>query len=377
MNVSDNKSVFFRDGSEFTIGKKENLDMLNRLPGGTYRVAFHPLRGFYLERMENFTTPAKLYGHTNEQAERILTTFMSRERSTGVLLTGTAGSGKTMLSKRVSELAMKNHDVITLVVNQAYTGDDFNNFLAAIEQPSIVLFDEFEKVYDIDGQNRLLTLLDGTFSSRKLYILTANEFGKVNRYITNRPGRMYYALDFKGLDKDFIKEYCDDKLIKKSDYVGVIVASQFFWEFSFDMLQALVEEMNRYGENATQAMKMLNMKPMSSGGGIYEVHLYRGEKRLNVRAGQDDTINASPMAKNGYMLDLYPPIHRDPETGERRVSTDPNDLTENLEVHINNDLMVKYDMDNDVFVYNTEHPGYTLQFKRQVPKSMHFNYDAF
>ncbi|HRZ82907.1 MAG TPA: hypothetical protein P5069_10620, partial [Candidatus Hydrogenedentes bacterium] len=43
----------------------------------------------------------------------------------------------------------------------------FNTFMQAIEQPLVVLFDEFEKVYDDQEQQALLTLLDGVYPSNK------------------------------------------------------------------------------------------------------------------------------------------------------------------------------------------------------------------
>jgi hypothetical protein len=377
--ILQSKAVFFRDGNDFTIGDRENLQMSDTLPVGTYRLDADMQRGLFLTKIENMTTPAKLYGHTREQAERILATFKDRPYTTGALLSGTAGSGKTMLSMLISQMGLQQ-DYITIVVNQRLVGEQVNAFLTQIKQPAIILFDEFEKIFDAESQNKLLTLLDGSFKSKKLYILTVNDTTKVNRYMTNRPGRLFYALEFRGLDKDFIKEYCDDKLINKANTLGVIMASQFFWEFSFDMLQALVEEMNRYNENATQAMKMLNMRPLNSSSGTYEVHLYHNGKELNVRKGHDTTIDGTPMAKaeQEYQLDLYPPVYRDKD-GSADYSgkqVKENDLKEHMSIVIDNDKMIKYDMDKDVFIYNTEHDGYQVHFKRVKARSTYYNYDA-
>jgi hypothetical protein len=378
--AAGNASVFFRDGNDFTIGNREDLQMSDTLPVGTYRLDAHPMRGLFLTKIEDFTTPARLYGHTRQQAERILNTFRDRPYTTGALLSGTAGSGKTMLSTLISQMALKE-DVITIVINQRLAGEEVNAFLSSIKQPSIIIFDEFEKVFDAETQNKLLTLLDGTFKSKKLFILTVNDTTKVNRYMTNRPGRLFYALEFKGLDKDFIKEYCDDKLTNKDNTLGVIVASQFFWEFSFDMLQALVEEMNRYGENATEAMKMLNMRPLNSSSGSYEVQLYHKGKRINVRNTCDTTISGTPMVKaqEEYTLELYPPVYRT-EDGNHDTSgkqVKENDLKEYMAFELTNDRMVKYDMDADVFIYDTEHEGYQVHFKRVAQRSTYYNYDVF
>jgi hypothetical protein len=80
-------------------------------------------------------------------------------------------------------------------------------------------------------------------------------------------------LDFKGLTGEFIREYCYDNLkdasLKNID--SVVTVGSLFSEFNFDMLKALVEEMNRYGETAHEAMQMLNAKPEFDDGSLYKV----------------------------------------------------------------------------------------------------------
>jgi hypothetical protein len=137
----------------------------------------------------------------------------------------------------------------------------------------MVLFDEFEKVYDSDEQEEMLTLLDGVFPSKKMFLITCNDKWRVNQHMRNRPGRIFYMLDFKGLDQEFIREYCYDNLqdagLKNID--GVCTVASLFAEFNFDMLKALVEEMNRYNETAQEAMQMLNAKPEFDDGSLYKV----------------------------------------------------------------------------------------------------------
>ena len=103
----------------------------------------------------------------------------------------------------------------TLLINSAYTGDAFFQFLYSIQQECIVFFDEFEKVYDDDDQQSLLTVLDGTFPSKKLFLLTSNSTDMINIHLKNRPGRIHYHINFKGLSGEFIKEYIQDNLDNK------------------------------------------------------------------------------------------------------------------------------------------------------------------
>ena len=55
-------------------------------------------------------------------------------------------------------------------------------------------------------QDSLLTLLDGVYVNHMLFLLTTNDKFRVSSHMRNRPGRIYYVLDFYGLSDDFIRE---------------------------------------------------------------------------------------------------------------------------------------------------------------------------
>ena len=266
-------SYFLKSGATFKVATKESMDLHERLPAGNYTVKYDKMGGFfYLEAIEGFEIRGKIYGDTKRVATRILNTFGDRTASTGVMLTGEKGSGKTLLAKMLSTQA-REQDIPTIVINAPWCGDEFNAFLQMIEQPTVILFDEFEKVYDRDDQEKMLTLLDGVYPSKKLFVITCNDKWRVNEHMRNRPGRIFYMLDYKGLDQDFIIEYCEDNLKNKTHIQNVVKIAMMFDQFNFDMLKALVEEMNRYDETPQEAMKMLNAKPEFAGETRYKVIL--------------------------------------------------------------------------------------------------------
>jgi len=167
---------------------------------------------------------------------------------------------KTLLTKKISQLAAAE-GIPTILINAAWSGDPFNTFMQDIDQPCIVLFDEFEKVYNKEDQEAILTLLDGVYPSKKLFLLTCNDKWRVDQHMRNRPGRIFYMIDFKGLDKEFVREYCEDNLNNKSHIDAVVNVSSVFNQFNFDMLKAIVEDMNRYNETPQEAIAILNAKP--------------------------------------------------------------------------------------------------------------------
>ena len=256
-------SYFLKSGNCFRVTSKEALDLHESLPVGNYIVKKNDMTGeLYLEAIDAFELPSKVYGSCLKDADRILNTFNTRKSTTGVLLTGEKGSGKTLLAKEVSSAGAKL-GIPTIVINTPFCGAPFNSFIQSIEQPCVILFDEFEKVYDSEEQEKILTLLDGVFASRKLFMLTCNNKWKVDTHMYNRPGRIFYLLEFGGLDEQFIVEYCQDNL-KDTSYINQLCQiAKIFETFNFDMLQAVVEEMNRYNENPQDALRMLNIKPDS------------------------------------------------------------------------------------------------------------------
>jgi len=260
-----------RMGNKYRMMDENNIEVCDTLPPNNYNVQYNDMTGeYWLEPISEFVIPKKLYGDCVKKSERIINTFLSRPLTTGVLLNGVKGSGKTMLAKLVSANGAKV-GIPTLVINKPYCGDGFNQFIQSISGPCIILFDEFEKVYDYSDQEKILTLFDGVYPSKKLFLLTTNKSGSVSEYLKNRPGRIYYSFSFDTLETKFVREYCQDNLINKSHIDDVVRYTQVFNFFNFDMLAAAIEEMNRYDETLLQVLDVLNIVPETRRGEDYSV----------------------------------------------------------------------------------------------------------
>lgn len=258
-------SFFMQNGDLYSPTPSQE-SLLKELPVGNYTIV-QTMAGLMFQRIDSFAEPGRTYGKLDERVNRIVDTFLDRPRATGVLLSGEKGSGKSLLARCVS-LEGYERGIPTIIVNAPYTGDAFNTLLAHVQQPAIVLMDEFEKVYaDQNDQEAILTLLDGMMTSKKLFVLTVNNKYRVNEHMKNRPGRIYYSLEFAGLEPEFIREYCEDNLDDQDQIDNVLTVSGLFDAFNFDMLKALVEEMNRYKESAFDALEWLNARPQISGNG--------------------------------------------------------------------------------------------------------------
>jgi hypothetical protein len=235
------------------------------LPVAVYTVE-KSMFGFYLQRSPDIQMPTgKIYGDVYKKTERIAKTFSDRSvqgMNTGVLLTGTKGSGKTLLSKTVSANLLKAGVPTILVGGMAPESiDGFIKFVNLIDGKCCMLFDEFEKNYDKEDQARFLTLFDGTSSGSKLFLVTVNDMWQLNSFMLNRPGRLYYRFDYSGLEESFIKEYLDDNLKNRRilDSAFEIISRVFKNRFTFDMLQSTIEEMNRFDIDIKEAVSVLNI----------------------------------------------------------------------------------------------------------------------
>jgi len=347
------------------------------LPAGNYVVKQDPFENFYIEQIEGFDVPTKMYGDTTKNTERIINSFWDREKSTGVMLVGEKGSGKTLLSKNICvELAKQN--VPTIVINQPWHGDKFNTLIQSIQQPCIVMFDEFEKVYNSEEQEALLTLLDGIYSTKKLFLLTSNDKWRVDSHMRNRPGRIFYMVNFTGLDEAFIREYCYDNLLSDAKTVDTIVSiASVFGAFNFDMLKALIEEMMRYNETPQEAMRILNVKAEFDGGSTYSVEIYKGDRKADRTS--PSSWNGAPLAskeiciswrflakKNAESTEVPSTLGISPvRKGDEEEGWGDEDFT--------NDDLVKFNNKTGQFIF--EKNGATLILMKETPKT--FNFDAF
>lgn len=295
-------TVYMKSGNIWRLTDNKNMDFSDNLPVGLYRAMYTPDMGYFLQETEPFKIPEKLYGNVNQRAERILNTFHKRENSTGVLLAGEKGSGKTLLSKVISVRSV----LPVILVATPFSGDSFKIFMESINQECIILFDEFEKVYDDETQEQMLSFFDGVSTQKKLFILTINDLHRLNDNLVNRPGRMYYNIRYGNLEREFIIEYCTDNLNDKSQIDKIVNAVPEFDSFNFDMLATLVEEMNRYDSSIEECLSLLNVKKskyFDFCAEKFNMTFYDSDDNL-LEVENETELNSNPlreMGRNGYV----------------------------------------------------------------------------
>lgn len=288
----------------------DDLQTFDKIPVGNYKVEFHPMMGFYLEDADSFKTDEKPYGKHPHKIAKTIKLYNSIDRSAGVILSGKKGMGKSMFARLLSSSFAETHEMPTIIVAEAYKG--IVDFIESIKQECIVLFDEFEKVFDNskekEPQEKLLGLFDGISQTKRLYVVTVNEIRKVNQYMLNRPGRFHYHLQFNHPSSEEIEMYLKDKL--KPEFHNQITLVKRFsnrFDLNYDSLRAIAFELN-LGYGFLETMEDLNISSTDNESILYDISVYhsngfvaRAEVYLNLMSSHASFGYSGESGDSGYI----------------------------------------------------------------------------
>lgn len=268
----------------------DTSSMIQSLGGGVWLVEFDPNIGYFLTRQADMELPAKIYGANHEICDRIMHTFELRQgKTTGVMLQGAKGTGKTLTAIEVCIEANKK-GMPVLLIQSEFWGSDFNDFMGKIPEPCVVFIDEFEKVYtDRRAIASTLMLLDGAIKTTKLFLLTSNSILREEehfKFLDNRPSRVHYTFEYGSLSKEAIEEYIEDELVHKVYKNDILAIRRAFTLFTIDILKAIVFELNTYGDaegknKLVEVIKNVNAKTdRTISSYIFDKYLVINGKRL-------------------------------------------------------------------------------------------------
>lgn len=262
------KVEFHQSGLKVHVSSFRTETKFDMLPPNLYTIKHSEVLGFYLEIVaEEVKLPDKLYGPVLSRAERIISTYDSREVSTGVLATGDRGSGKTLLALLVAnKMLAKKLPVIQ--IQNAYDGGEFVDFVNKLGN-CMLIFDEYSKMYgnkarrgeeEVPSTVSMLELLDGVKKEKRLVMVMDNSYYKLDEYFKNRPGRLFYHFSYTKLDALTIKDYCRVQEVPEDLVRQILDIRNSARMFSFDVLQAIVEEWKRYQLPLMEIVSTLNFE---------------------------------------------------------------------------------------------------------------------
>ncbi|GEK52319.1 AAA family ATPase [Vreelandella venusta] len=351
-------AVKFADsGTRVEVLMFDDEAITSTLKPAVYSVGFHPMAGFFLKKTAPLLpVPSAVYGSTTSRVDKILAGYQGSDRSFGVLLSGDKGSGKTMTASLVANRAITELNLPVILVDDSFDPSGLSDFIQKLGE-CVIFFDEFGKRFDTreDEQDGLLGLFDGTGSARRLILLTENNTRKINEFMINRPGRIHYHFRHEKLEEAVVREYCLERGIPEGVIEQICLMRDSCYEFSFDVLQAVVKEYLMYPGDISELAADLNIeRPLSRDGMDIQIH-----EVVNLNGGSKYEVaecsGSFPSRGNSAYIEVNVP--------ERKHT---------LDFHIGVKNLVKREGDLYLFVVNEE--GFDLCVKARAVERK-FNWD--
>ena len=210
-------SEFIKIGDRLII-KPEGADY-DLIPGKVYDLSYDRYSGEDIFKENgDLNFPEKLYTSKRDDffKKRVLTYFNnSFTNTTGVMLAGVKGTGKTVCAK----ILAKDSNLPIIVVDPIYPEVRLIKFFKQIKSSVCILFDEVDKSFDT---NKMLDFLDGIQkTSKKLVIMTCNNLSKVSEYLQDRCSRIRYLRKYTPEDNlEFLDPIIADLGIKNAEKVS-------------------------------------------------------------------------------------------------------------------------------------------------------------
>lgn len=243
---------FIKIGEEIVPKPKLDGVSYNLINGKVYDLLYDRFEDkSYLKENGELNIPKKLYKLEDDDKfiNRVLTYFNSENsgKTTGVLLSGTKGTGKTMLSKRI---ALESNLPI-IVVSTKHPMNCLNNFFKSFTIPVAIIFDEIEKNEPLWNTKDLLGFLDGVESTaKKLVLMTCNDTCNIDKNLFDRCSRIRYYKEYKADSNSiFIRSMAEDKGVKNIDEVVTFITEKVKIK-SFDNISSFLDEIVLF-EDAT------------------------------------------------------------------------------------------------------------------------------
>jgi hypothetical protein len=301
------KTQYLVSGSAYTpVGDLRNVT--SSLEPAVYEIKSEAFRGTFLQIRENVDTsvPVKIYGRIPGMLAKTFRTFERRDKSTGVLLSGERGMGKSMFARLAVSEALKRRIPVILLTGSCGV-DDAVEIVNQITQPIVVVMDEFEKNFPMESddddddekkgkQQKFLSMLDGMGSSEKrLFIATVNKTSDLSKFFLNRPGRFFYHFEFNTLTHEEMREYlegeCNRKIVKKKT-IDYAVACMGTYAVNYDGIAAIVEELNN-GSTIEEALTDLNLDRKGDDAYVLSIRVngaeYTSEKWCDLNSIREET----------------------------------------------------------------------------------------
>lgn len=238
--------------------------------GKVYNLKYNRYEGMsYFEEDGSLNLPSKVYSTDEDKVfiKRVNTYFEKTDKlSTGVMLSGVKGTGKTVMAKVIAQ----NSNLPVIVVDEDFPTGRINDFFRKFSTPVAVIFDEVDKHWNTE---ELLGWLDGVqTNAKKLVLFTCNNENNISEFLQNRCSRIRYKRHFEANDNArFLKEILKDKGIALNEIENTynFIVNNFRL-LSIDNILSFIDEKLMFPELSNTVIaqdmniELKNSKPIDS-----------------------------------------------------------------------------------------------------------------
>lgn len=254
------KNEFIKIGEQI-IAKPKGVDY-DLIPGKVYDLSWNKWEDspIFKENGE-LNLPKKIYSTKTDDVfkKRIITYFnKANTNTTGVMLAGTKGTGKTVMAK----ILAKESGLPIIVVNPDYPEGKLIKFFKSFTTPVCVLFDEVEKNFKTEY---MLDFLDGVEKTvQKLVIMTCNDLSQVSQYMQDRCSRVRYLRRYSPDENAaFLPMLADDFGIKNKEEV-VKFCKENIKLLSMDNIISFMSEVKMLEDEDISLQEIINIMNIST-----------------------------------------------------------------------------------------------------------------
>lgn len=190
--------------------------------------------------------------------ERVLQNYLQADKNTtGVLLTGDKGTGKSVTAKIIASKA----NLPIVIINPDTEENLLEEFFKEFDTPVCILLDEVDKNFHTQ---KMLTFLDGMHkTAKKLVIMTANEEDGLSNFIKNRCSRIRYYRHYDMHDdaQEYAELICEAKGIENKEEVVDFIVNKIKYP-SIDNISSFIDEViftKDWGLSLKEVLEFMNI----------------------------------------------------------------------------------------------------------------------
>jgi len=192
------QNILIKDPSgNIHVHRQASTDMTTRLEPGEYEIKFNGENFFIRERSTEVNPTSDVTQTALDRSNMIYSAFLSRKgESTGAILHGIHGGGKTLISELITINAIKD-EIPVIHVNEYVIGDFMRDVISTVGR-CVLVFDEIDRTHGPSQLNKLTSFFSDSSIKDTLFILTTNNVEKLPAVFNDRPGRFLFKMAFDG-----------------------------------------------------------------------------------------------------------------------------------------------------------------------------------